>query len=44
MHKVICQQHFEVGVHSKGNHLCIEGRWIADVFGYTLTCNESMDH
>ena len=36
--KVVCEQHFEVGVDAQRHDLRVEGGRVADVFGHAFAC------
>ena len=37
-HKVVVEEHFEVGVHTEGNNLCVVRGRLPDVLGHALSC------
>lgn len=41
VHKVVSQQHLEVGVHSQRDNLCVESAGLPNVLGHTLTYKQS---
>ena len=41
VHKVVSQQHLEVGVHPQRDNLCVEGAGLPNILGHTLTYKQS---
>lgn len=40
VHEVVSQQHLEVGIHSQGHNLGVEGAGLPNILCHTLTCRQ----